>query len=382
MQRKYKGNLRIRTKSRRLIVMCILTATLSCLMGCLTDSESGSKPSSTGASSSSKPANSSSSAKQLEPITTIDGISLLVDSSFFMDKFHSSFVKIAFNDDETNELNYIEIDGNTLKHEIIPTPGVPNHPQFSPDGSKLAFSTGLEGIPILSELYVIDLASSKRSTYKIDVESAAIPRWRILENGDTAILYNDFSGSNQDARWANSGTYLVTYSNNSFGTPQKIFNRSYNGGVASDHSLAATGAPRLLFHYAADNDSVNTDMYNDEQVCNVSLARDTNKIISFLETRGTRGVEFTQDPQYNWHQYIFYMDYTGNILKAIKTDNSHVFNGTEWIFVPGFQVSTLATADGLCESIALIDYVKSSYSTIIGAPGKQISNPDLWVSGY
>ena len=296
-----------------------------------------------------------------------------------MEKFHSSSVKIAFNDDETSELNYLEIDGNSVRHEIIPTSVAPNHPQFSPDGSKLAFSTGYEGAPLQSELFVVDLTSDEHSIYKLDVESAAIPRWRVLENGDTAILYDDFAGSSIDVRWTTSGTFLVTYSNNSFGVPQKIFNRSYNGGASNDNSIVVTGSPRLLFHYATDDDSVNIDMYSDEQVCNVSIARDTSKIISFLETRGPKGVEFTQDEGYFWHEYIFYMDYSGEILKAIRADGGYVFNGTEWLFIPGYQVGTITAQDGTTKHIVLIDYEQGSYVPILNDPEKEIFYPDIWV---
>ena len=427
-------------ESRRLVVACFLTAALSGLVGCSGDSESdplpvAPTPSSAEESSSSEeilsssslppesssemsssseevlssssllPESSSlelsssseeilssssllpessetlpeSSASLPESHATVDGITILVDSSFFMEKFHSSSVKIAFNDDETSELNYIEIDGNTVRHEIIATSVASNHPQFSPDGSKLAFSTGFEGLPKQSELFVVDLASAERTIYKLEVESAAVPRWRILENGDTAIQYNDYTGSDQDVLWNFSGTYVVTYSNNTFGTPQKAFNRSYNGGISSDNTLAVSGLPRLLFHYATDDDSVNVDMYNEEQVCNVSLTRDTSKIVSFLDARGSKGVEFTQDEEYYWHQYVFYMDYSGEILKAIRADGGYVFNATEWLFIPGYQVGTLTAQDGTNKHVVLIDYEQGGYALILNAPEKEIVYPDIWV---
>ena len=314
--------------------------------------------------------------------TIIDGISILVDTTFFIEKFHTPSVKIVFKDDETGALNYIEMDRNLFRHEIIPTPEEPNHPQFSPDGSKIAFSSQYEGSPQPSSaLYVIDLASAEHFIYKLDVASAAIPRWRILDNGDTAILFNDYTGSNKSFQWNNSGTYVVTYSNNTFGTPQKIFNRSYNGGVSYDNTLAVTGSSKLLFHYATDNDTTNIDMYNEEQVCNVSISRDSSKIVSFLETRGSMGMQFTQNRRYNWHQYIFYMDAMGSFLKAIKADDGYVFNGTEWLFLPGYQVSTVTSSNDLTESIVLIDYEMGSYYTIVYAPGKQIDYPDIWAGG-
>lgn len=334
-----------------------LTILFSCLVGC------GDEPSSP--SSSEKPGESDGNT-----------LSLIADSAFFEGKFKSSHIRIAFTDELTDELNYIEIDGDSLRSEIIETIGLPQHPQFSPDGSKLAYSTGLEGVHKPSDLYVIDLLS--REIYKLDVENAAIPRWRVLENGDSVIVYNDYVGSDAVSNWDESATYQVVFAGNKFGTPEKLFNRSYNGGVSPDNSLAVTGASRLLFHYAQDEDSVNIDMYNGEQVCNVSISRDSSKIVAFLETRGSMGVEFTHD-QYNWHGYVFYMDSTGKLLKAIKGKDNNVFNGTEWLFVPGFQVGTLTTSSDRSEIIVLIDYERGDYSPILKASGKQVMNPDLWV---
>ena len=312
-------------------------------------------------------------------VSTPGPIYTFVDSAFFMDKFGTSHVKIAFNDEERNELNYIEFDNNEFRHEIIKTQAIPNHPQFSPDGSKLAFSTGHEGLTEVTEMYVIDLSQGGYPVYKLDAENAAIPRWRVLENGDTAIVFIDFSGPNIDTIWNLSSTFVVTFSNNTFGTPYKLFFRSYNGGVAIDNSFGVSGFTHLLYHYAFDAPEVNRDMYNNEQTCNVSVARDSSKIVSFLETRGTLGQEFTNDEYYHWHQYIFYMDSAGSLLKAIKAKGKNVFNGTEWIYVPGYQVSSITTNDEITEEIVLVDYNKETYYPILKADGRQVAYPDLWV---
>ena len=302
-----------------------------------------------------------------------------VDGKFFMEKFGTSHVKIAFNDEDRNELNYIEFDGKDFRHEIIPTPAVPNHPQFSPDGSKIAFSTGHEGLTQITEMYVVDISQEDRPVYKLDAENAAIPRWRVLDNGDTAIVFIDFSGPNQDTIWDLSSTFEVVFSNNTFGTPYKLFFRSYNGGVTYDNTLAVTGFTNLLYHYAWEDIEVNREMYNGEQVCNVSVARDTSKLVSFLETRGSIGRAFTKDSTYHWHQYIFYMDFAGTLQKAIKAEGESVFNGTEWIYFPGYQVSALTTADEVTEEIVLVDYERETYYPILKARGRQVAYPDLWV---
>ena len=94
-------------------------------------------------------------------VSTPGPIYTFVDSAFFMDKFGTSHVKIAFNDEERNELNYIEFDNNEFRHEIIKTQAIPNHPQFSPDGSKLAFSTGHEGLTEVTEMYFMRYATNR-----------------------------------------------------------------------------------------------------------------------------------------------------------------------------------------------------------------------------
>lgn len=319
---------------------------------------------------------SSPSSSEPETPSKDNTFSRLVESSYFEEKLNSSHLRIAFTDELTDELNYVEIDGDSLRSEILKTSGVPQHPQFSPDGSKLAYSTGLEGVYKPSDLYVIDL--STREIYKLDVENAAIPRWRVLDNGDTVIVYNDYVGSDVSDVWNESATFQVVFSGNKFGTPEKLFNRSFNGGVSPDNSLAVTGASRLYYHYAEDADSVNIDMYNGEQVCNVSLSRDSSKIVAFLETQGSMGVEFTKS-HYNWHGYVFYMDSTGKLLKAIKAKGQDVFNGTEWLFVPGFQVGTVTSSSDLSDVVVLIDYENGTYDSILKAHGKQVMNPDIWV---
>lgn len=303
---------------------------------------------------------------------------LLVDSTFFEEHFKTSQVKIVFRDDMEESLDFLEIDGNSYKLTKFDIDLDPYHPQFSPDGSKIAFSTGMEGVPGASSLYVIDISTSDYEIHKLDGANAGVPRWRVLENGDTVIVYNDFVGSDRSFEWDSSATYQVTYSANKFGVPEKIMNRSYNGGVSYDNEFAVTGAPRLLFHHASDDDDVNPDMYNDEQVCNASLSRDSSKIASFLETTGKFGVEYTGESDYYWHQYVLYMNTDGKIIKAIKGERTGVFEHVEWLFYPGYQIATVSKM-GASEHMVVIDYEGGTYHKILQALGMQLMHPDLWV---
>ncbi len=105
---------------------------------------------------------------------------VLVDASFFQKHFKTSKVKIVFRDDNENALNFLEIDGDSFDlNQLNVDDGVePYHPQFSPDGSKIVFSTGAEGVMTPSALYVIDISTPEYKTYKLEGINAAIPRWR------------------------------------------------------------------------------------------------------------------------------------------------------------------------------------------------------------
>ena len=98
------------------------------------------------------------------------------------------------------------------------------HPDISPNGKWIAYCTGLEGVSGKSTLYVQSIDRDSTLRVKLKVESAAIPRWRILENGDTVIVYVTDAGNNKEqATFKSASTWQVSFSNGKFGTPQKLF---------------------------------------------------------------------------------------------------------------------------------------------------------------
>ena len=119
-----------------------------------------------------------------------------------------------------------------------------------------------------------DLNENGSNLVKLNVESAAIPRWRVLENGDTVIVYVTDAGVNKyDATFMSNSTWQVPFANGKFGTPQKLFDGAYHDGVSDDNLLAVSGA-RLLRARVNDRDTI---WYNGEQACNVSLSKDGEK---------------------------------------------------------------------------------------------------------
>lgn len=302
---------------------------------------------------------------------------ILQDSAFFANKLSSSNLKIIFRDDDANFLVLVQINGSKIQTDTIRMDPEIHAPQFSPDGNKLAFATALEGTSKPSELYVMDLET--KDIQRLDVPKAAVPRWKVPEKGDTSIVYVDYTGNDISPEWKSSKTFIVPFVNGNFGTPQTLFNRSYNGGVSLDNSFTVTGSNKLLLHkteWESDND---IDLYDGQQVCNVSLARDSSRIFSFLETNGDKGKNFV-GTTFLWHSYIFYMNESGDIEKAIKSLDNTVFNYPEWINIPNFQVGTAMNYFNYENQLVIIDYLNSEVFPILkGDSTTQIWEPDIWV---
>lgn len=293
--------------------------------------------------------------------------------------FGTSHIKFAFRNETTGSLVLADVKNDSIHLESLVFGVEVYHPQYSPDGSKLAFSTTYEGNSHDAELYVLDL-NADSTLIKLNVESATIPRWKVLENGDTAIAYVSYSGTNTNEKWLTSSTWQVPFVGGRFGTPQKIFNRAFNGGVSFDNSFAVTGSSLLMTHFVRDSDSVNAVLYNGEQVCNVSLARDSSAMIAFLDATGRMGREFTGKSNYEWHEYLFFMDTTGTLVSSIRCLFGYVFADTEWMNRSGYLVGTISS-DGIQRSfIVLIDAVNRMVIPLVQTlKNIEIWHPDLWV---
>jgi hypothetical protein len=194
---------------------------------------------------------------------------------------------------------------------------------FGGGRAKLAFRNATSG---KSEVYVRNLNASGSGLVKLNVESAAIPRWRVLENGDTVIVYVNDAGvnKNEDTFKANS-TWQVPFKGGVFGTPKKLFSGAYHGGISNDDKLSVTGA-RLL--RARVGESVET-WYNGEQACNVSLTRNGSKNTLFLDFASATGKSYVGE-SYSVHERVFFMDSTGKLVRSLKSPKGFTFDHTEW----------------------------------------------------
>ena len=283
-------------------------------------------------------------------------------------------IKLAFRNDITGNLAYIDYKSIPLSVIEIEDTLTVYHPSISPDGNKVAFSTKFEGSSGKSKLYVRDLNKTGTNLAKLDVESAAIPRWRIFENGDTAIVYVTSSMNNKDDSWKSEATWQVIFQGGKFGKPQKLFDGAYHGGISEDGKFAVTGA-RLLRARVADTDTL---WYNGEQACNASLAMDSSKRTAFLDFGGKTGRNFAGE-NYGTHERILIADSTGKLQQTVKAPAGYAFDHSEWA-TDGQKsnlVATLTNTNGAHTKIVLVNPVDSNIVDLV--EGDELWHPDLWV---
>lgn len=282
-------------------------------------------------------------------------------------------MKLAFRNDLNGNLAFIDYNNGNLKvSEIFDTLDV-YHPEISPNGKLVAFCTKPEGIQGQSKLYVRNLSEESSAPVELQVKSAAIPRWRILENGDTAIVYVTDAGSNsEESTWKTQSTWQVTFSNGTFGTPLKIFDGTFHGGIAKDNSLAVTGA-RLLRVKINDKNDI---WYSNEQACNVSLSQDGSKRTAFLDFGGKTGESFVGS-HYATHQRILIADSSGKLIQSIAAPTSYTFDHSEWAIFNANLVATLTNVNGAHSKIVLVCPTDSTIIDLV--EGEELWHPSLWV---
>lgn len=300
---------------------------------------------------------------------------ILAKTGDLWDYTKTTGMKLVFRNDITGNLAYIDYakDESSII-EIVDTISA-YHPDISPDGKKVAFCTGLEGLTNQSSLYVRNLDSAGSKLIKLDVKSAAIPRWDVLKNGDTVITYVSNPGNNKDNDVFQSySTWQVPFANGKFGTPKKLFNGAYHGGISEDENLSVTGA-KLLRARVKGKDTI---WYNKEQACNASLAKDSSKRTAFLDFAGKTGKDFI-GKDYATHQYILIADSTGKLKQYIQAPTGYTFDHSEWAVgeTNDNMVATLVNSSGAHKRISLMNLGKGKNIDL--AEGEELWHPCFWI---
>ena len=299
----------------------------------------------------------------------------LANSSTIRTQTGSFRSKLVFRNDLTGNLAFVDYSNSILSVVEIEDTLDAYHPEISPDGKRVAFCSGLEGVSGKSSLYVRDLNAEGTNLVKLDVESAAIPRWRVFENGDTVIVYVTDAGNNKsEASFKSASTWQVKFANGKFAKPKKLFDGAYHGGLSEDGSLAVTGSSLLRAHIA-DRDTV---WYNEEQACNASLAKDDSKRTLFLDFGGKNGRDYVGE-NYGTHQRILIADSTGKLVGSVKAPAGYTFDHSEWALGVGdLAVATLTNSAGAHTKIVLINVVRGNVIDV--AEGDELWHPNLWTA--
>ena len=293
-------------------------------------------------------------------------------------------VKLSFRNDISGNIAYIDYLNGTVSVKEITKNVSAYHPEISPDGNWIAYCTGFEGVSGKSTIYVQNLDTENPIKVKLKTESAAIPRWQVLENGDTAIVYvNDAGNNKENATFKGTSTWQVKFKNGKFGKPQKLFDGAYHGGISEDRTLAVSGT-RILRARVAKKGSTITDKasdivwYDSAQACNVSLSQDGTKRTAFLDFGGKPGKKFVGE-SYATHERVLIADSTGKLVQSLKAPTGYTFDHTEWATngEKSIIVATLSNANGAHTKVVLINPTDSSITEIV--EGEEVWHPNLWV---
>ena len=305
-----------------------------------------------------------------------------IANSFVLQSLTGAFdVKLVFRNDPTGNLAFVDYyDGTKVSVvEILDTIDS-YHPEISPDGKRVAFCTRPEGVGGKSELYVRNLSASGDGLVKLDVESAAIPRWRVTPEGDTTIVYvTDAADNRSDAEFLARSTWQVPFSNGQFGIPVKLYDGAYHGGVSEDGTLAVTGSRLLRAHIAAPETFADVVWYNGEQACNASLSKDGTKRTVFLDF----GKKADPASSYRAHERLLVADGAGTVVKMLPSPPGFTFDHSEWVSgtnsasVPeGLVVASLANVEGAHEKLVLVNIADGLITELV--EGEELWHPNLW----
>ena len=284
--------------------------------------------------------------------------------------------KLVFRNDVSGKLSFIDYTRNASRAIEIETDASAFHPDVSPNGNYVAFSTQIEGLSGKTKVYVCRLDSACSEKAELPAENAAIPRFRVLGPGDTALVYVSDAGSNKDSlTWAGYSTWIVPFAGGRFGSPRLLLKGSFNGGVTE--GLAVTGSKLLRVATWDNPDKVKYSVwYNNEQACNVSLASDGSNRTLFLDFGSSTGQKFVGQ-RYGTHEQILVMDSDGKLVDAVASPAGYSYDHSEWVAGKNAAVATLTDNNGAHKKIVLIDMGTKKIVELVESD--ELWHPVLWV---
>ena len=294
----------------------------------------------------------------------------------------SYWAKLALRNDVTGNLVYVDFAKSAKVVQIEDSMQV-FHPEISPDGKHVAFCTSMEGSSQPSKVYVRDLNETGSNLVALPVENAAVPRWRVNDNGDTVIVYVSSAANNKGDQFKHESTWQVKFEKGAFGVPEKLFDGAYHGGVSNDNRLAISSSPLLRANLSKDGVAYEDEIwYNGEQACNASLSKDGSNRTLFLDFGGSLGREFT-GTKYGVHKMMLLVDGSGKLIHSVAAPSAFEFDHTEWAggilkdSLSNLVVATLANVNGAHQQVVLVNLNDGSITPLV--EGEELWHPSLWV---
>lgn len=310
---------------------------------------------------------------------------LTVQSRMLLEKFGTSHIKTAFVDPVQPAIVLVNFSFTPFQVRIITDTINWQHPMISPDGNWVAVSSRTDGQrgPAKSKVFSWD---NPNIAVNIDLPSAALPRWAVLEDsGDTLLLVVSSPATNGDSlSWLLETTYGIPWKNGQPGIPSPMAQGTFHGGLSADGQLLATGNTQLRV-LNNQSDSLFTGFmhpYNGKsptgttQICNLSQSPSGNLLyIDF----GYSQISSLVGRSYGIHEFLF-VQTRGMPSPARAIPPPAGWRGwdhPEWTTTEPWAIATAFDDSEESRSLWLVNTLDSS--TLQLGSGGVFSQPHTWM---
>jgi uncharacterized protein (TIGR02171 family) len=266
-------------------------------------------------------------------------------------------------------------------------------PTISPDGKYVAFCNRGEGLDGPATVSIRSLDSIGSAPWKLNADSAYVPRWWIDKTtNDTFLIYTNSAIDDKSAIWQSTKTFLQKISGGRpLGSPQVLVDKgSFHDGLSSNHQFIVTGFTQCIMrdflydeqHQLFLSPYNGKDALGSTQVCNVSISPDPaypDRCL-FLDFGSQNQISTLTQSAYGTHQCLFISEYSGKTLawyKCPATEASWDF--PEWSNKSRFAIACVRNGSDDAHAVYAINLETSASFQIL--EGTELNHPYLWLDG-
>lgn len=283
-------------------------------------------------------------------------------------------------------LSWIDFAESTPVVRTLPDREPVFHPEISPDGKWVAWSTTLEGSSSTgSKVKARRLLVGDSTVFELG--PGAIPRWQ-LDGTDTFLIWTSTGRDNTDPAWNGERTFSQQWTGNGslVGGITQWAGGGFHDGRSGPYLYTGyrrlkqfdtrTASQRTLFIGPA-NGKPSGDT---SQVCNVSSAPDATGRVMFLDF-GYGAVSSILSRPYGIHEVAFISDSLGNIQRAIPAPTGkRQWEHLEWSNDPIWASAVAIDQNGSYNQIHLLNISTGQSTPILSS--QELWMPKLWVAPH